>query len=81
MKNCGRQNVRKHIEIKNGENYITLDIYLNFSSLDNMKIFSSEQKDYLGIPGKGFLTYLGLKTIRRSKKKKKSRFAITNGKP
>ena len=26
MKNCGRYNVRKHIEIKDSDEYITLDI-------------------------------------------------------
>ena len=26
MKNCGRQNVRKHREIKGSEKYVTLDI-------------------------------------------------------
>ena len=26
MKNCGRPNVRKHIEIKDGDKYITLGI-------------------------------------------------------
>ena len=49
MKSCSRCNVRKHREIKYGENYITLDISLNFGILENMKITSSEPKDYLGI--------------------------------
>ena len=78
MKNCGHCNVRKHREIKDGEKYITLDISLNFGSLDKMKIISSEPKYYLVISGKGLLTSLGLKTIRGSKKKKKARYAITN---
>ena len=42
MKNRGRRNVRKHREIKNGEKYITLDISMNFGSLDKMKITSSD---------------------------------------
>ena len=33
MKNCGRRNVSKHSEIKNGEKYITLEILLKFISL------------------------------------------------
>ena len=42
IKNCGRRNVKKHIKIKFSENYVTLDISLNFYSLDNMIITSSE---------------------------------------
>ena len=42
MKNCGRSNVRKHRDIKSSDKYATLDIYLKFDSLDNMKITSSE---------------------------------------
>ena len=47
MKICGRPNVRKHREIKDGENYITLDISLKFGSLEKMKITYSDPKDYL----------------------------------
>ena len=46
IKNCGCYNFRKHMEIKNGENYITLDISLTFGSLDNMIITSSEPEYY-----------------------------------
>ena len=42
-----------------------------------MKIKSSEEKYYLEISGKGLITSLGLKTMRRSKKKKKARYYIT----
>ena len=63
MKNCGCCNIRKH-----REKYITLDISLKFGSLDKMKILSSYPRDYLVIPGKGLITSLGLKTIRKSKK-------------
>ena len=77
MKNCGHRNVKKHRDINNGENYITLDILLKFGSLDKMKITSSEQGYYLGISGKGLITSLGLKTIGISKRKK-ARYAITN---
>ena len=38
MKKCGRCNVRKHREIKDGEKYITLEITLDFGSLYKMKI-------------------------------------------
>ena len=38
MKNCGRQNARKHREIKGSDKYVTLDISLKFDSLDKMII-------------------------------------------
>ena len=38
MKNCGRRNVRKNIEIKDSDKYITLDILLKIDSQDNMII-------------------------------------------
>ena len=41
MKKCGRHNVRKHTEIKNGGEYIAWDISLDFVSLDKMKTKSS----------------------------------------
>ena len=41
MKNCGCCNVRKHREIKNGDKYTTLDIYLDFGSMEKMKITAS----------------------------------------
>ena len=48
MKYFGRRNVRKKRDIQNGEEYTTLDISVDFGSLDKMKITSSEPKDYLG---------------------------------
>ena len=69
MKNGGRRNVREHREINNVENYTVLDIPLKISSLENMKITSSDPKDYLGRPGKGLITSLVLKTNARSMKK------------
>ena len=71
MKKCGCHNVRKHREIKNGEQYNYLDISLMFGNMDKMKISSSEPKYYLGGSGKGLITSLGLNTIIRSKKIKK----------
>ena len=38
MKNCGRRNIRKHIEIKGSDRYIKLDISLKFGSLDKTRI-------------------------------------------
>ena len=46
-----------------------------------MKITYSEPKYYLGISGKGVITSMGINTIRRSKKSKKARYAITNFSP
>ena len=46
MKNCGCHNVRKDREIKNGEQYVVLDISLKFGNLDKIKITGSEPKDY-----------------------------------
>ena len=53
MKNCGRQNVRKHKEIKVSDKYVTWDISSKFDSLDKMKITSSESKGKLEKSGKG----------------------------
>ena len=53
MKNCVCHNVRNHRDIRNGDKYITLEIYLNFGSLNKMKLTSSEPKYYLGISGRG----------------------------
>ena len=38
MKNCGCCNVRKHRYIKDSPKYITLEISLNFGSLEKMRI-------------------------------------------
>ena len=65
-----RQNVRKHRDIKYGDEYTTLDISLNFGSLEKMKMKSSKPEESLGRSVKGLVTYLGFKTIIRSKRKK-----------
>ena len=41
IKNCGCPNVRKDRDIKNCDKYINFEIYLNFSSLEKMKIIYS----------------------------------------
>ena len=46
MNNCCCHSVRKHREIKNGRQYIALDISLKFGNMENIKIMSSEPKDY-----------------------------------
>ena len=77
MENCGRWNVRNHRDIRNDEQYIALEIYLEFVNMDNMKSKYPEPKYYLGISGKGLITYLGLNAIRRSTNIKKEKFSIT----
>ena len=68
----------KHIEIKDIYKYVILDMLLNFGSLDNMRITSSEPKYNLGISGERFITSLGIKAKEIPKKYKKSRHAIGN---
>ena len=68
MKNYDRPNVNKHIDIKDSDKYITLDVSLKFVSMDKIRITYSDPKDYLGISEKGLITYLYLNTIVRSKK-------------
>ena len=51
MKNCGRQNVRKHRDIKGSDKYVILEISLKFDSLDKMT--SSESKFQFGNIRKG----------------------------
>ena len=78
MKNCGCRKVKKHKEIKGSYKCVTLNISENFDSLNNMETTSSESKGKLGRSGKGLVTDLDLKTKTRSKKYKKSRYAIGN---
>ena len=78
MKSFGRQNVRKHREIKESDKYTTLDISLKFGSLDKTRITSSDPKDNLGRLGKGLITSLGLKDKSRKKKYKKAKYTIGN---
>ena len=78
MKNCGRQKVRKHKEIKGSEKIVTLDISPKFDSLNKMKTTSSESKEKLERSGKGLVTALDFKTKARLQKYKKARYAIGN---
>ena len=59
--------MRKHRDIKNCEQYISLDTSLNFGNMCKMKITCSEPKYYLGRSSNMLITSLGIKTIRRSK--------------
>ena len=38
IKICGRQNIKKHRDIRGSDKYVTLDISFKFDSLDKMKI-------------------------------------------
>ena len=78
MKNVGCCDVRKHREIKGGDNYVTFDISLKFGSLDKIIITSSYPKNKFGGSGKEFITSLGLKAKARPNKYKKARYAIFN---
>ena len=71
IKNCGRPNVKNHIDIKDSDEYITLEILLKFGSMDNMIIKSLEQKVYYGRPGKGLITSRCLKTFEGQRKTKR----------
>ena len=68
MKNCGLCNVSRHINIKDIDKYVALDISLKFVSLDKMRITSSDPKDDSVRSVKGLITSLGLKTKARPNK-------------
>ena len=65
---CGRRNVKKHRDIKNGEKYIILDVSSRLYFLDKREVTSSYSKDCMGIPGKGMTTYMDLRNKRQNKK-------------
>ena len=77
MKNCGRRNVRKHREIKNGEQYIIFDISSKIDFLDKRGFTSSESKGCTVGPGNGLTKSMSLSTKIPNKKQKES-FPITN---
>ena len=78
MKNYGRRNVWKHRDIKSSDRYVTLDKYLEFGSLDKMRITSSDPNDKLGRLGKRLINSLGIKAKTSPKKHKKERYTIGN---
>ena len=65
MKHFGRQNVRKHKEIKGSDKSVTLDISSNFDILDKIKSHLRGQKKKLERSGKELITSLGFKTKAR----------------
>ena len=84
MRNCGKRSFRKHREIKDSDERVTLNmndimkISEKFDNLDKMETTSSESKRKLGRSGKGLVTALYLKTKVRLQGYKKSRYAIGN---
>ena len=84
MRNCGQRNVRKHIEIKDSDKCVTLNMYEilkiseKFDNLDKMETTSSESKVKMEGSGKGLVTALSLKTKARSEIYKKARYAVIN---
>ena len=73
MRNCGQLNVRKHREIKDSDERVTLNmnevlkISENFDDLDKMETTSSESKVKMKGSGKWLVTDLDLRTKARSK--------------
>ena len=78
MKKFGCRNVRKHIEIKGSDKYVTLDILLKFDSLDKIKIKSSDSKVKLVRSRKGLNISLSLRAKTSPKKYKNARYAVVN---
>ena len=84
MKNCGQGNVRKHKEIKDSDERVTLNMYdilkisEKFDDMDNMETTSSESKVKMEGSGKWLVTAMALKTKARSTKYKKASYAIGN---
>ena len=68
IRNCGHRNFRKHKEIKDSDERVTLNMYeiLNiskkFEDLDKMETTSSESKVKMEGSGKWLVTTLALKT-------------------
>ena len=72
IRNCGQSNVRKHREIKDSDERVTLNmnkilkISEEFDNLDKMETTSSESKVKMEGSGKWLITALDLKTKARS---------------
>ena len=88
MRNCGKRNFRKHKEIKDSDEHVTLKAYENmyeilkfsekFDNLDKVETTSSESKVKMEGSGKWLVTVLAFKTKAGSTKYKKARYAIVN---
>ena len=84
IRNCGQRNVRKHRDIKDSDERVTLNmndilkISEKFDNLKKMETTSSESKVKMEGSGKWLVTALALKTKARTKIYKKARYAIGN---
>ena len=85
MKSCGKRNIRKHRELKKGDErvayenkYEILKFSEKFDNLDKMETTSSESKVKMEGSGKWLVTSLALKTKERSTKYKMARYDIGN---
>ena len=83
MRNCGKCNFRKHIEIKESDERVTyenmyeiLKFSEKFGNLDKMETTSSESKVKMEGSGKWLVTALALNTKARYTKYKKARYDI-----
>ena len=77
MRNCGQRNVRKHREIKDSDECVTLNMHdiskisEEFDDLEKMETTYSESKVKMEGSGKWLVTALALKTKARSKNTKR----------
>ena len=82
MRNCGQHNYRKHRDINDSDERVTLimnnilKILEEFDNLDKMETTSSDSKVKMEGSGKWLVTNLALNTKARSTKYKKARYAI-----
>ena len=75
MTTCGRRNVKKHRDIKNGRQHIILEISYKIYCVDKRELTSLESKDYMVRLGKGMTTSLYLRT-KSPNKKQDARFPL-----
>ena len=76
MKSYGRRNVRRHREIKNGEQYIILEISYDIYCMDKREETPSKSRYYMARTGKGMTTYMDFREKSPNNKKNAS-FDIT----
>ena len=76
MKICGRHNVTKYRDIKNGYRYIALDISSKLDSMNKREVIYSESRDYIGRSSDGLTIFMPLST-KIPNKKQYAMFVIT----
>ena len=77
VRSWAQLNVRKHSEIRIGEQCINLDIYLKLDCMEKREVTYSGSMYYMRISGKRLTYFLTLRT-KITDKKQKSRTYITN---